>query len=145
MRISFYMLALVPLVFIGCAAEPPTTVTTTTTTQEVTTTTPGTVPVTREVFVTQAPPAVRIEAETVSPGPGYNMDTGLLALGGNKLCVGAWELGCTSKTGRCLGPRPLGKAARRMGVGSGSLAVGSSCVAAKILFVAICKFKPAAS
>jgi WXXGXW repeat (2 copies) len=71
MRISFYMLALVPLAFLGCAEAPPTTVTTTTTTQEVTTTTPGAVPVAREVFVTQAPPAVRIEAETVSPGPRY--------------------------------------------------------------------------
>jgi hypothetical protein len=42
-------------------------VTTTTTTREVTITGP----VAREVLVTRAPPEVRVEAETVSPGPGY--------------------------------------------------------------------------
>jgi hypothetical protein len=72
MRISIYLLALAPFVLIGCAEEPvPVTTTTTTTTREVTTTGPVESPVTREVVVTQAPPAVRIEAETVAPGPGY--------------------------------------------------------------------------
>jgi hypothetical protein len=65
MRISIYILALAPFALIGCAEEP-TTVTTTTTTREVTTTGPA-----GEVLVTQAPPAVRVEAETVAPGPGY--------------------------------------------------------------------------
>jgi hypothetical protein len=66
MRISIYILALAPFALIGCAGEP-TTVTTTTTTREVTTTGP----VAREVLVTRTPPEVRVEAETVSPGPGY--------------------------------------------------------------------------
>jgi hypothetical protein len=70
MRKGVYALALAPFFFVGCAEEP-TTVTTTTTTQEVTTTGPGTRPVAREVVVTQAPPVVRVEAQTVSPGPAY--------------------------------------------------------------------------
>ena len=53
------------LAFAGCAEEP--TTVTTTTTREVTTTGPAA----REVVVTQAPPAVRIESQTVIPGPGY--------------------------------------------------------------------------
>jgi hypothetical protein len=70
MRISIYILALAPFALIGCAEEPA-TVTTTTTTREVTTTGPATGPVTREVLVTRTPPEVRVEAETVSPGPAY--------------------------------------------------------------------------
>ena len=65
MRISIYVLALTPLLFAGCA-EAPTTVTTTTTTQ-ITTTGPRA----REVVVTQAPPPLRVEVQTVSPGPRY--------------------------------------------------------------------------
>jgi hypothetical protein len=65
MRISPYVLLLALFVLIGCAGEPA-TVTTTTTTQEVTTTGP-----TREVLVTRAPPTVRVETQTVAPGPGY--------------------------------------------------------------------------
>ena len=68
MRIGVYVLALTPLAFAGCAEEP-TTVTTTTTTQEVTTTGPR--PLAREIVVTRAPPPVRVEAQTVSPGPRY--------------------------------------------------------------------------
>ncbi len=64
MRIVFYLLALVPLAFAGCGGEP---VTTTTVTREVTTTGPAT----GEVYVTQAPPTLRVEAETVSPGSRY--------------------------------------------------------------------------
>jgi WXXGXW repeat (2 copies) len=71
MRIGVYILALAPFFFVGCAAEPTTTVTTTTTTQEVTTTGPVTRPVTREVLVTQTPPPVRIESQTIAPGPRY--------------------------------------------------------------------------
>jgi hypothetical protein len=71
MKTSFYLSALAPVLLGGCVAEPPTTVTTTTTTQEVTTTGPLTRPVTREILVTEAPPPVRIESETISPGPGY--------------------------------------------------------------------------
>ena len=65
MRKSIYLLALTPLALVGCATEP-TTVTTTTTTQEVTTAGPA-----REVVVTRTPPAVRVETQTVAPGPGY--------------------------------------------------------------------------
>jgi hypothetical protein len=65
MRINIYVLALMPLAFAGCAEEP--TTVTTTTTREVTTTGPAA----REVVVTQAPPAVRVETQTVIPGPGY--------------------------------------------------------------------------
>jgi hypothetical protein len=71
MRINFYVLALAPLALFGCVADTPTTVTTTTTTREVTTTGPVTAPVTREVYVSQAPPTVRVETATVAPGPGY--------------------------------------------------------------------------
>jgi len=65
MKRSSYLLALVPLALFGCAEEP-TTVTTTTTTQEVTTTGPA-----RAVAVARTPPALRVEAQTVAPGPGY--------------------------------------------------------------------------
>src|SRR5206468_7992469 len=70
MRTGSYLSMLALLALVGCAEEP-TTVTTTTTTQEVTTTGPGPRPVAREVVETQAPPVVRVEAQTVSPGPGY--------------------------------------------------------------------------
>jgi|SRR5437588_7616650 len=66
MRTSFYIPALASVLLAGCAEEPA-TVTTTTTTQEVTTTGP----VGREVLVTQAPPPVRIESQTIAPGPAY--------------------------------------------------------------------------
>jgi YXWGXW repeat-containing protein len=71
MKINLYVLALTPLALLGCVAETPTTVTTTTTTREVTTTGPITAPVTREVYVSHAPPAVRVETATVAPGAGY--------------------------------------------------------------------------
>jgi YXWGXW repeat-containing protein len=71
MKTSRYLLALVTFAAVGCAEEP-TTVTTTTTTREVTTSGPAQ----REVFVTQAPPAVRVETQTVSPGPGYVWTSG---------------------------------------------------------------------
>ena len=68
MKLRNYLL-LLPLAFAGCAYEepgPPVT-TTTTVTREVTTTGPAT----GEVLVTQAPPAPRVEVQTVAPGPGY--------------------------------------------------------------------------
>src|SRR5438093_4977154 len=70
MRISSYLSILTLLALVGCAEEP-TTVTTTTTTQQVTTTGP-----TREVLVTQPPPPVRVETQTVAPGPGYVWTSG---------------------------------------------------------------------
>jgi hypothetical protein len=67
MRLRSYLL-LLPLAFAGCAYEEPVPVTSTTTvTREVTTTGPAT----RQVLVTQAPPAPRVEVQTVAPGPGY--------------------------------------------------------------------------
>jgi hypothetical protein len=71
MKISIYLcvLALALFVLAGCEEEP--TAVTTTTTETTTTTGPVTVPVTREVYVAEAPPTVRVEASTVSPGPGY--------------------------------------------------------------------------
>ena len=73
MRIRIWMLALAPFALLGCAEEgpPPVTTTTTTTTQEVTTGVPTGPVVTREVVVPQAPPTVRVEAQTVAPGHGY--------------------------------------------------------------------------
>jgi hypothetical protein len=68
MRINLYLSGLIALVFAGCVAETAPPVTTTTVTREVTTTGPATG---GEVYVTQAPPAVRTEVQTVAPGPGY--------------------------------------------------------------------------
>ena len=60
-----------PLALLGCAEEQPVT-TQTTVTREVTTTGPvGTEPVASDVYVEQPPPAVRVETQTVAPGPGY--------------------------------------------------------------------------
>src|SRR4051794_13417191 len=71
MRIRICLLALLPLGLVGCVVEDRVpTATTTTVTREVTTTGPATAP-TRQVLVTQAPPAVRVERQAVSPGPGY--------------------------------------------------------------------------
>src|SRR6267142_2999036 len=68
MRIPIYLLGLTPLALAGCVIQEPAPVTTTTeVTREVTTTGP----VTREVVVTQAPPVVRVETQSVSPGPNY--------------------------------------------------------------------------
>src|SRR3982751_6040270 len=65
MRTTCYLSSLTLLVFAGCTTEP-TTVTTTTTTQEVTTARP-----TRDVVVTRPPPPLRVETQTIAPGPGY--------------------------------------------------------------------------
>ena len=69
MRMPFCLLALFGLA--GCVAETPVTTTTTEVTRTVTTGPVPTQPVTREVLVTQAPPAVRVETRTVAPGPSY--------------------------------------------------------------------------
>src|SRR4029453_14766952 len=65
MRKRIFLLALASLALVGGATEP-TTVTTTTTTQEVTKGAPP-----REGIGTRPPPAVRVESQTVAPGPGY--------------------------------------------------------------------------
>jgi len=68
MKLHLYLLAVAPLALTGCVvteSAPPVT-TTTTVTREVTTTGP-----TNEVYVTQEPPAVRTEVQTVSPGSNY--------------------------------------------------------------------------
>lgn len=70
MRLHIFLLTLAPFALAGCANEP-VPVTTTTTTEVTTTTGPAAAPVTREVLVTQAPPVVRVEAQTVAPGPRY--------------------------------------------------------------------------
>src|SRR5262249_3360048 len=70
MRTTFYLFLPAFLAIAGCATEP-TTVTTTTTTREVTTTGPA-----REVVVTRPPPPVRVETQSVAPGPGYVWTTG---------------------------------------------------------------------
>ena len=64
MRINSYLLTLSILALVGCAGEP--TTVTTATTQEVTTTGPA-----PEVVVTRQPPPLRVETQTVTPGPGY--------------------------------------------------------------------------
>ena len=68
MKIHLWLLALTPLALTSCVvteSAPPTT-TTTTVTREVTTTGP-----TNEIYVTQTPPNVRVERQTVSPGANY--------------------------------------------------------------------------
>jgi WXXGXW repeat (2 copies) len=68
MKLHLYLLALAPFALAGCVVQAPPPVTTTTTvTREVTTIGPnGT-----ETLVAQEPPAVRVESQTVSPGPNY--------------------------------------------------------------------------
>ena len=68
MKTNIQFLALESLALGGCVVHKTQPVATTTTiTREVT----ATGAVTREVVVTQAPPPVRIETPTVSPGPTY--------------------------------------------------------------------------
>ena len=69
MKLHLYLLALAPFALAGCVVEttaPPVTETTTVT-REVTTTGPTTT----ETYVTQEPPAVRVETQTVAPGANY--------------------------------------------------------------------------
>src|SRR5438270_13681023 len=60
--------AIAPRARAGCVVQTPGPVTTTTVQRDIVTTTPVT---TREVVVTRTPPPVRVETQTVSPGPGY--------------------------------------------------------------------------
>lgn len=69
MKRSANLCLIVPLALAGCVEAPPPVTTTTEVTRTVTTTGPG--PVTREVLVTRAPPVVRVETQTVSPGSSY--------------------------------------------------------------------------
>jgi hypothetical protein len=86
------LFVLAPFALIGCADEP-TTYTTTTTTQEVTTTGPaGVIAPTGSVIVRREPPAVRVETQTVSPGPGYVWTGGYWRWSGNNYVwmPGSW-------------------------------------------------------
>ena len=67
---------------LGCESEPPVTTTTTVTR---TVTKPGRRP--EDVVVTQ-PPAIRVEAETVAPGPGTCGREGYWCWNGAELCLG---------------------------------------------------------
>ncbi len=117
MRISIYVLALTPLLFAGCA-EAPTTVTTTTTTQ-ITTTGPRA----REVVVTQAPPPLRVEVQTVSPGPRYVWTRGYWRWTGAGYEWAPRDLDRTPKSRDCMGGGSLGAQGERLGVGRRLLAV----------------------
>jgi hypothetical protein len=67
MKLHVYLFALTPLILGGCVVHETVPATTTTSvTREVTTTGP-----TNDVYVTQTPPAVRVESQTVSPGANY--------------------------------------------------------------------------
>lgn len=126
MRISIYVLALAPIFFVGCAEEP-TTVTTTTTTREVTTTGPAA----PEVVVTQAPPAVRVESQTVIPGPGYVWTPGYWRWTGTDYVwvSGSWVM--PPQPTACVGSGSLGAQIGRLGVDRGPLAVKIELVASK--------------
>lgn len=70
MKLHRCLFAMIPLFIAACAEEP--VATTTTTTTQVTTTGPASlVAPAGEMVVTQAPPAVRVETQTVSPGANY--------------------------------------------------------------------------
>jgi len=71
MKSNIYIAVLTSVFLVGCVVEQPVPVTTTTTrTTEVVTTGPAVGP-TNEVIVTRPPPAVRVETQTVAPGPNY--------------------------------------------------------------------------
>jgi len=82
MKIGFCLIAVTPLLFAGCASEPVVSTTTTEVRQE-TVQTQGDRVVGREVVVTRTPPAVRVEAETVSPGERYVWTPGYWRWNGN--------------------------------------------------------------
>ena len=91
MKIRNYLLALAPLLLGGCVTyETRTPVITTEVTREVTTSGP----VTREVVVTQAPPTLRVETQTVSPGANYVWTRGYWRWGGGTYVwvPGSWVL-----------------------------------------------------
>jgi hypothetical protein len=71
MKKTACLFLLTSLAIPGCVVETPVPLTTTTeVTREVTTTGPV-APVTREVLVTRAPPALHVETRTAAPGPAY--------------------------------------------------------------------------
>ena len=51
------------------------------------------------------------------------MDARVLALDGNRLRVGIWQLDCSAANHRRLGARPMGAPCERLGVAPGALAV----------------------
>jgi hypothetical protein len=120
MRRSPCLLVLATFALVGCAEEP--TTVTTTTTREVTTTGPAT----RQVLVTQAPPAVRVETQPVLARTSVCLEKRLLALDRSPVCVGPRHVDRASNAGGCLGRRPLGAEGRRLGVDCGPLAVNTS-------------------
>jgi hypothetical protein len=67
MEIRLCLLALAPLALAACVVEQPVPAAPTEVTREVATTGSDS----RETIVTQVPPAVRIEAQTASPGASY--------------------------------------------------------------------------
>jgi len=118
------MLALAPFALIGCADETPPPVTTTTVTREVTTTGPvvATEPVASDVYVAEAPPAVRVEADRHARS-GLYLDAGLLALVRSRLRLGFRLMG-EAASSRCgVGTRALGASAPRLGLDFRSLAI----------------------
>jgi hypothetical protein len=92
MKKNLYVLMLTPLGLVlgGCADEP--VVATTEVRQDVVTTT-GPV-TTREVVVTREPPALRVEARAVSPGPRYVWNAGYWRWSGSDYvwAPGGWVL-----------------------------------------------------
>src|ERR1700726_163290 len=74
-----YICLLASFALISCSSEPPPVTTTTTVTRKVTTAGPTA----GDVFVTEAPPAVRVETQTVSPGVGYVWTPGYWRWNGN--------------------------------------------------------------
>lgn len=67
-KTCFCLLALTPFLLAGCVTyETPVPAPTTTVTREITTTGPTTT----ETYVTQEPPALRVETRTTSPGANY--------------------------------------------------------------------------
>ena len=92
MKLSIYLLAPALCALAGCAEAPPPVTTTTRVTREVTTTGPTTQIAGPDVIVTHAPPAVRVETQTVSPGPTYVWTRGHWRWTGNNYVwvSGAW-------------------------------------------------------
>jgi hypothetical protein len=57
------------------------------------------------------------------------LDTWLLALDRDQLCMGIRKLGLAAAASRCLGAGPLGEQSRRLGLDRGSLAVNPPSIA----------------
>jgi hypothetical protein len=117
MRIGNYLLVLAPLALVNCVGEP-TTVTTTTTTREVTTTGPGA----RGLSDADSACGSRRDPAGLAR-TGICLDSRLLALDRDPLCVGIRELGLAAAASRSVGAGPLGAPSGRLGVDRRPLAV----------------------